>query len=169
MNVRSVRSPASFRFGGIWFAGTLAGLAGGAIEVAWIALYQHLAGADGENVARGVTESVLPGLVSAPAAVPLGLAIHMGLAVALGIVIALALPRLLPRLVGTALEPVAVVATLIGVWTINFFVVLPAINPAFVTLVPYGASLTSKVLFGFAAAFVLRAARRHRATSPHGL
>ncbi len=169
MNVKSVRSPAPVLTGNAWSAGIVAGLAGGAIEVAWIALYQQIAGADGAAVARGVTQSVLPGMVSAPAAVPLGLAIHMGLAIALGIVIAVALPRLLPRLVGTIMEPAAVVATLIGVWAVNFFVVLPAINPAFVTLVPLSASLTSKVLFGFAAAFVLRAARRHRATSSHEL
>jgi len=150
-------------------AGVAAGLAGGAIEVAWIALYQQIAGADGAAVARGVTQSVMPGMISASAEVPLGLAIHMGLAMALGVLIALALPRALPRLVGTAMEPLAVVATLIGVWAVNFFVVLPAINPAFVTLVPLSASLASKVLFGFAAAFVLRAARRHRATGSHGL
>ena len=99
--------------------------------------------------------TVAPGLTLASASLPLGLAIHMGLAVALGIVVAMAMPRMPPRLAGTPREPVAVIATLIvGVWAVNFFVVLPVINPAFVTLVPYGASLASKVLFGFAAAFV---------------
>lgn len=142
--------------------GTLAGLAGGAIEVAWIALYQHLTGHEAAIVARGVTQSVLPGLASAPDAVVLGLAIHMALAVALGVVIAIAVPRVLPRIAATPLEPVAVVATLIGVWAVNFFVVLPVINPAFVTLVPLGASLVSKALFGFAAAFVFWCSRRTR-------
>jgi hypothetical protein len=42
------------------------------------------------------------------------------------------------------------------VWAINFFVVLPLISPAFVTLVPYPVSLVSKLLFGVAAAAVLR-------------
>ncbi|MEC5292869.1 hypothetical protein VSX64_14230 [Aurantimonas sp. C2-6-R+9] len=144
-------------------------MAGGAIEVGWIALYEQLAGSDGAMVARGVTQSVIPGLVAARSAVPLGLAIHMGLAVALGIVIAVLMPRLLPRLVGTALEPVAVVAMLVGVWAMNFFVILPAINPAFVTLVPYGVSLASKVLFGVAAAFVFRFSRRHLPTDQREL
>lgn len=144
-----------------WPVGAIAGVAGGSIEVAWIALYGRVAGYDGVAVARGVTQSVIPDLAAAPSAVPLGLAIHMGLAVALGIVIAVLVPRLLPRLVGTALEPVAVIALLVGVWAVNFFVILPAINPAFVTLVPYGVSLASKVLFGVAAAFVFRLSRRH--------
>jgi len=156
-----VHSPAAERWRGRLTTGALAGLAGGAVEVVWIALYQHLAGHEAAAVARGVTQSLLPGLAPAPAGVPLGLAIHMGLAVALGIVIAVAIPRLVPRLAGTPLEPVAVVAALVGVWAVNFFIVLPVINPAFVTLVPYAASLVSKTLFGFAAAFVFWCSRRY--------
>ena len=47
-------------------------------------------------------------------------------------------------------------AALAGVWAINFFVVLPIVSPAFVHMVPYAVSLTSKLLFGVAAAAVLR-------------
>ena len=159
MSGSSIRTQAPTHRGRLLTVGTLAGLAGGAIEIGWIALYQHLTGHAAAAVARGVTQSVLPGLASAPDAVLLGLAIHMALAVALGVVIAIAVPRVLPRIAGTPLEPVAVVAALVGVWAVNFFVVLPVINPAFVTLVPYGASLVSKVLFGFAAAFVFWGAR----------
>ena len=157
------RVPALVRRRGSLAFGALAGLAGGAIEVAWIALYQNLAGHDAAAVARGVTQSLLPGLASAPAAVPLGLAIHMALAVTLGILIAVAIPRMAPRLAGRPMEPVAVVAALIGVWAVNFFVVLPVINPAFATLVPLGASFVSKTLFGFAAAFVFWCSRRYGA------
>jgi len=45
---------------------------------------------------------------------------------------------------------------LIGVWAVNFFVVLPSIDPDFIHLVPYSVSLVSKVLFGLAAAEALR-------------
>ncbi len=38
----------------------------------------------------------------------------------------------------------------------NFFVVLPAVSPTFVNLVPYSVSLISKLLFGLAAAEILR-------------
>ena len=45
---------------------------------------------------------------------------------------------------------------LVGVWAVNFFVVLPGISPAFIHLVPYPVSLMSKILFGLAAAEALR-------------
>ena len=47
-------------------------------------------------------------------------------------------------------------AALAGVWAVNFFVVLPIVSPAFVHIVPYAVSLTSKLLFGVAAAEVVR-------------
>jgi len=162
------RASALVRRRGLFTVGIVAGLGGGVVEAAWIALYQHLTGHEAAAVARGVTQSLLPGLASAPAGVPLGLAIHMGLAVALGILIAVAMPRIAPRLAGTPLEPVAVVAALIGVWAVNFFIVLPIINPAFVTLVPLGASLASKTLFGFAAAFVFWFSRRYGVAGRQG-
>jgi hypothetical protein len=38
----------------------------------------------------------------------------------------------------------------------NFFLILPVLNASFVTLMPFAATLTSKLLFGFAMAAVLR-------------
>ena len=146
-------------------AGMLAGLAGGVMEVAWISFFQHLTGKEAAVVARGVTRSFVPDYATS-GAVPLGIAIHMALAVGLGIAVAFVVSRLLPRIAGTVFEPLAVVLMLVGVWAVNFFVVLPAINPDFVTLVPYGASLASKVLFGVAAALVFRMARWRSADNP---
>jgi hypothetical protein len=54
-------------------------------------------------------------------------------------------------------------AALTCVWAINFFVVLPVIDPAFILLVSYPVSLISKLLFGLAAAEVVR---RQAATAP---
>jgi hypothetical protein len=156
----SIRVPAFLRGSGPLPVGALAGLAGGAVEVGWIALYQTVAGHHSVAVARGVTQSFIPGWAAAPAAVPLGVAIHMGLAILLGIAVAVLVNRLLPRSVGTAMEPAVVIVALAGVWAANFFVILPAINPDFVGLVPYGASFVSKLLFGFAAAFVFWCAHR---------
>jgi len=48
------------------------------------------------------------------------------------------------------------VAALAGVWTINFFVVLPIVSPGFIHMVPYTVSLTSKLLFGLAMAGTMR-------------
>ena len=130
------------------------------MEVVWIMLYQSLSGNDAAIVARGVTASVFPDLATAPTSIMLGIVIHMVLAVGLGIVIAIAIPTVLPRVVGTFLEPALVVLCLAGVWTMNFFVLLPIINVDFVTIVPFPVSFTSKMLFGFAAAFTFWAFRR---------
>lgn len=138
--------------------GGVAGLIGGAAEVAWIAIYMQLKGGAAAEVARGVSETVFPGSWSAPFAVGLGLVIHMGLALVLGGAIALLIARALPQLAGTAAGFAAVVGALVLVWAMNFLVILPLINPAFVTVVPYAASLTSKLLFGVAAALVLHRA-----------
>jgi hypothetical protein len=153
---------------GPWSIGAIAGLAGGFFEVGWIALYQKLNGHESVAVARGVTQSLFPEFVTAPASVPLGVVIHMALAVLLGVVIAFVVNRMLPRIVGTVMEPVVVIVMLVGVWATNFFVALPAINPNFVLLVPYEAGLASKILFGSAAAFVFWSAHRPRVAQKPG-
>jgi hypothetical protein len=75
----------------------------------------------------------------------------------LGIAIVLAIRSLIPAERQTYLEPLMIVGLLVGIWAFNFLVLLPRINPDFITLIPYGASLASKVLFGIAAASVLLA------------
>lgn len=134
--------------------GLYAGLAGGIAEVAWVVFYAGL-GDGSAMVARGVTATIMPGLAAGAYSVPLGIAIHMALAAALGIAIALVLPVLLPLSWGAVPRMLAVVASLAVVWSINFGVVLPLVNPAFVDLMPLSASLASKLLFGIAAALVI--------------
>ena len=159
MNSTSHR-PSGRRVGSQWLrVGALAGLAGGAAEVIWVWLYAGLSAAEAASVASGVTGTVWPVLAASSAAVPLGIVIHMALAIVLGIAVAVLVPSVLPRSRSAVLEPLAVVGVLIAVWAINFLVILPMVNPAFVGLLPYGATLTSKVLFGLAAAAVLRANR----------
>jgi hypothetical protein len=138
-----------------WQTGAIAGLAGGAAEISWITIYTYISGGEAAIVARGVTQTLFPQLIS-PSAVPVGIAVHMGLAIILGIAIAIFVRSVLPRTTPAALEAFAVVGLLVGVWGLNFFVILPVINPAFVTLVPYAASLISKILFGAVAALVFR-------------
>jgi hypothetical protein len=55
------------------------------------------------------------------------------------------------------------------VWAVNFFVVLPQVNPAFVHLPPYGVTLISKLLFGLAAARVFARRMRRALTLPKRL
>ncbi len=45
--------------------------------------------------------------------------------------------------------------TLAAVWTMNFFIVLPVLNPVFIVLMPYPATFASKMLFALAMAGVL--------------
>jgi len=139
-----------------WPTGVLAGLAGGVAEISWITLYTNISGGEAAIVARGVTQTLFPRLIAPSTSVALGILVHMGLAIILGIVISIFVRSVLPRTAPPILEPVAVVTILVTVWAINFLIILPVINPAFVTLVPYAISLTSKVLFGVTAALVFR-------------
>jgi len=139
--------------------GVLVGLVGGAAEVAWVAGYSALTGAPGASVARGVTAAFLPGLADQPIGVGLGIAIHMALAVALGLAVATAFSAPLLRRVGARSRSTLVVLTLAMVWAFNFLVVLPILEPRFLTLLPVAVTLTSKLLFGVGAAATLRGQR----------
>lgn len=145
----------------------LAGLAGGAAEILWVALYSVFAQASGGEIARQVTASLWPSLASGAFAVPAGIAIHLALSLALGAFFAAAIWLPFARQRGGAVTQACAVIALAGVWAVNFFIILPALNPAFVMLVPYGVTLFSKLLFGIAMAWALngfpQAARSHRA------
>jgi hypothetical protein len=91
-----------------------------------------------------------------------GLAIHMALAIAIGVGLVLLWQLATGQGAARANEFVFMVAALIVIWTLNFFVVLPLISPDFVALVPYPVSLISKVLFGLASATVLQSNGRDR-------
>lgn len=136
--------------------GVLAGLAGGVAEVAWVAGYSALTGASGAAVARGVTTAFLPGLADSSSAVGLGIALHMLLAVGLGLAVAAAFSAPLLRRIGGWSRSTLVVMTLGIVWAFNFMVVLPVLEPSFITLLPLAATLASKLLFGVAAAATFR-------------
>jgi hypothetical protein len=139
-------------------AGTLGGIAGGLAEVAWISAYGIVTGAPLAPVARGIVESTLPQFAASPWAPALGIVIHLGLAVALGIALAIAVRQVLRRWAEQSEFSVAI-ATLLLVWAVNFFLVLPYLNPGFVQLLPYGVTLVSKLFFGLSAAAVLRSSR----------
>jgi hypothetical protein len=130
----------------------LAGLAGGVAEIAWIGLYAAFSGGDAAEMARGVALAASSGRTDSAVA---GIAVHMLLAAALGIAIAFACLRVAGRF-GRVAEYGLVLLVLAAVWKVNFFVLLPLISPAFVSLLPLSATLTSKLLFGLAAAAVLR-------------
>lgn len=142
--------------------GVAAGLAGGAAEVVWVAVYGAITGTPVGAVASGVTTALFPGLATLPFVATIGIALHMLLAVALGIVVVAAFRAPLLRRVGAWPQSALVVLALGAVWSFNFLVVLPRLDPGFVTLLPMVVTLASKLLFGVSAAAVLRMQRSDR-------
>ncbi len=136
--------------------GAIAGAAGGLAEIAWVTLYAAATGGDVAILARGVTTATGANALLPAASMIVGTAIHMTLAVTLGVALAFAW-RVLSANRARPISPYPfMLAALGGVWTVNFFVVLPIISPAFIHMVPYAVSLASKLLFGLAAAEVMR-------------
>lgn len=103
-------------------------------------------------VARHVASAV--GLDGASAVA--GVGVHMGLAMVLGIALSAGLQVLGGRRARKGAISSFVVGSLAVVWVINYFIVLPAISPNFVHLLPYAITLASKLVFGFAAAATLQ-------------
>jgi hypothetical protein len=139
--------------------GIIAGAAGGLAEIAWVTLYADATGANPVMLARGVTTAA--GVDALFPAIPLalGVAVHMTLAVMLGVVLTVVWRSLTSHRLGAANPFLFMLIALVGVWAVNFFLVLPIVSPTFVHLMPYPVSLISKVLFGLAAAEALRRQR----------
>ena len=139
--------------------GVAAGLAGGAAEIAWVAIYGAITGTPVGAVARGVTTALLPGLTNVPFIGAIGIVLHMLLAVMLGVAVVAAFSAPLLRRVGAWPQSMLVVLALGAVWSFNFMVVLPRLDPGFLVLLPMVVTLASKLLFGVSAAAVLRMQR----------
>ena len=139
--------------------GMAAGLAGGAAEVAWVAIYGAMTGTPVAAVARGVTTALFPALGGLPFAAALGIALHMLLAIGLGVAVVAAFHAPLLRRIGPWSQSALVVLALGAVWSFNFLIVLPRLDPHFLVLLPMVVTLASKLLFGVSAAAVLRTRR----------
>jgi hypothetical protein len=136
--------------------GAIAGAAGGLAEIAWVTLYATATGGNAAILARGVTTAAGATALLPASPVILGVALHMILAAMLGFVLAFTWRALSVSRIGSVSPYPFTLATLAGVWALNFFVVLPIVSPEFVHMVPYAVSLTSKLLFGLVAAQALR-------------
>jgi hypothetical protein len=136
--------------------GVIAGAAGGLAEIAWVTLYAEATGGNAAILARGVTTAAGVSALLPAAPMILGVAVHMALAVTLGVALAFTW-RVLSADRARSENPYPfTLAVLVGVWAVNFFVVLPIVSPAFIHMVPYAVSLVSKLLFGLAAAAIIR-------------
>lgn len=138
-------------------SGVIAGAAGGLAEIAWVTLYAAMTGTDPALLARGVTTAAgISTLLPLASPVALGIGVHMVLAVTLGVILVFVWQALSANRPQQTNPYPLMLAALSGVWTLNFFVVLPIASPAFIHIVPYAVSLTSKLLFGAAAAEIVR-------------
>jgi hypothetical protein len=148
--------------------GILLGIAGGIAEIIWVASYGLFTGGSSAAVARGVSATVsmvLPAASLEVAPVAYGIVIHMVLAVGLGVALVFAWHALAEQRQRLVNEYAFMVAALAMVWAFNFFILLPLIDPVFVALMPYPASLLSKLLFGLAGAVMLRQLPPYRPAS----
>jgi hypothetical protein len=146
--------------------GILVGIAGGLIEIAWIALYGAATGRNTTAVARAISTTIawiLPGSPPIAGSIGFGIAFHMIAAVGLGVALTFVWRALTKRELAVVNEYTFMAGALTIVWAFNFFIVLPQISPAlpdvhraFVEIVPYLASLISKLLFGLAGAAIIR-------------
>lgn len=133
----------------------LAGLAGGMAEILWVALYSALTATSAAAVARQVAASIWPAAGQWAFAPALGILIHLALAVALAAALVPLLARFAARPPRRGAIVAGATAALVLVWAVNFFVVLPLLDPAFVKLMPYAVTLASKALFGLTLGWVL--------------
>jgi hypothetical protein len=152
--------------------GAVLGMAGGLVEIVWIGSFGLVAGSDTAEVARVITATVgwaLPSISLVAAPVFYGIVIHMLAAAGLGVALMFLWRWLAARPSRGVNEFSFMAAALAMIWAFNFFVVLPSISSAFVDLqrvfvdlVPYPASLASKLLFGVAGAIMLRYAGKNK-------
>ena len=134
----------------------IAGLAGGLAEIAWIAFYSSATSTSGIEVARQVAATVYAAASDAHWAPWAGVGLHILLSVILGLSFVLILWGLSSTRPSAGRIWTSAIVALTAIWAINFFVLLPAMNSSFATLLPYGATLLSKTLFGVAMAAVLQ-------------
>jgi hypothetical protein len=151
-----------------------AGLAGALAEVVWVASFCAASGRSTNGVLREISATVLGGSAHAAWAPAAGIIVHFALGVLIALAFGVIVREGLLRGAGPRVQFVGALVGLAMVWAINFFVLLPVLNPAFVTIVPLSASLVSKLLFGVAMALTLDRAplallRGHVSRALHGL
>lgn len=140
----------------------LAGFTGGMAEVIWVSLYAAMSPLQGSDIAREITVSTFGGPVAGVLAPGLGILIHFILSITIALAFVSVFWAPLMRRFGQAGVLCGAMTVLAAIWTLNFFVLLPAINPAFVALMPLSVTLTSKLLFGASLGTVLAVASNLR-------
>ncbi len=126
----------------------IAGIAGGMMEVLWVSLYSLFSSVSVAEIARQVTASLFPFVTELSVAPLLGLGIHLLLSLVLALLfVSIVLKPVFTRY-GTPGIMISSVITLALVWKVNFFIILPVLNPSFISLMPLIVTFISKLLFG---------------------
>ncbi len=131
----------------------LAGIAGGTVEIIWVLLYCLGSPLQASLVAEEIARSFLPQMAGMTAII-VGLAIHYVLSLLIAGSAVIAYLRILAADIDVPATFATSVAALVAIWASNFFVVLPVVNPGFVTLMPLTVTLISKIGFGIAMGWV---------------
>ena len=126
----------------------LAGLAGGIMEVLWVSLYSSFSSVSVTEVGRQVTASLFPFIIDTSIAPVLVLGIHLLLSLILALLFVVIVLKPAFTRFGKPGIMMSSLITLVLVWKINFFIVLPVINPSFISLMPLLITFLSKLLFG---------------------
>lgn len=128
----------------------LAGLAGGMAEVLFIFGYSQVTPIELGHVAREITASFSHELAEASVSPAIGLGIHFLLSLLIGACFSLALGRLRAWHEAPSIRFGMSIFALLMIWCVNFFILLPSINPIFVSILPLSVTFASKALFGLA-------------------
>lgn len=133
----------------------LAGMVGGMMEIGWISIYSSFSSVSATNIASQITTTIFPYTTESYYAPVIGILIHLTLSLMLAILFSAIILKPAARRYGTLGIILSSFMTLGIVWAINFFIVLPILNPSFILLMPYIVTLISKLLFGVAMGCVL--------------
>ena len=134
----------------------LAGVAGGTVEIVWVMMYCFGSPLSASLVGEEVARSFLPQMTGIMAVVT-GVFIHYVLAFLIAAAAVLAYRRVFEGDIDEPAVFATSIAALVVIWATNFFVVLPIVNPVFVTLMPYTVTLISKIGFGIAMSWIFAA------------
>lgn len=147
----------------LFIAGFLAGLA----EVVWIGFYSLITDMQLSQVGSAITATVYSHSSEFYLSPVLGLMIHMVLSVLLAFGFGLLLWPIIERMFRfKAATMIASVATVVIVWKINFFLLLPMWSSEFIGLMPLSVTLISKILFGMTMGTVLTVYQQSKIAPP---
>lgn len=138
----------------------LAGVAGGVAEIIWFMLPGIFLSLNVHDLASGITASIVPAWGSSANAAFAGVLIHLFLSVLLAAAYIATVGRWSISRFGLFGQLLVGVVSLLAVWAVNYLLILPILNPAFIEISTYSLSLPSKALFAIAMVLTLRHMRR---------